>query len=267
MSLELAFGRRDMWSSSGIRELIFGRSSLRSARQPTRYGRSVPDPMRVVLASGGVAEFDALHSACVTAGHVPVAYTVSRSMKPRMPVGAESADSFGRILQALPAGMDLLVPGSGEGLAEAVVGYRPDLMVVYGFNWRLPAPVLRTPTHGAINIHLSLLPRYRGPAPVLPAIRDGATETGLTIHRMDEQFDSGPILVQRGGIPLDARVSPEVPWLRVRPVLIDALTVALNLRYDNLVVDIRRSGPGRLVIDSFGTVRHHPTFRSIPKRP
>jgi methionyl-tRNA formyltransferase len=223
--------------------------------------------MRVVLASGGVAEFDALHSACVTAGHVPVAYTVSRSMKPRMPVGAESADSFGRILQALPAGMDLLVPGSGEGLAEAVVGYRPDLMVVYGFNWRLPAPVLRTPTHGAINIHLSLLPRYRGPAPVLPAIRDGATETGLTIHRMDEQFDSGPILVQRGGIPLDARVSPEVPWLRVRPVLIDALTVALNLRYDNLVVDIRRSGPGRLVIDSFGTVRHHPTFRSIPKRP
>jgi methionyl-tRNA formyltransferase len=125
--------------------------------------------------------------------------------------------------------MDLLLPGTAEGLADALGGYRLDLLVVYGFNWRLPAAVLRTPRSGVINIHSSLLPKYRGPAPVLWAIRNGDAEIGLTVHRMDEQFDRGPILAQRGGIPLDEDVTPQRLWRRVSPVLADVLTVALDL--------------------------------------
>jgi len=105
--------------------------------------------------------------------------------------------------------MDLLLPGTADGLADALGGYRLDLLVVYGFNWKLPAAVLRTPRSGAVNIHSSLLPRYRGPAPVLRAIRNGDAEIGLTVHRMDEQFDTGPILAQQGGIPLDEDVTPQ----------------------------------------------------------
>ncbi|SNT56676.1 methionyl-tRNA formyltransferase [Asanoa hainanensis] len=100
--------------------------------------------------------------------------------------------------------------------------------MVYGFNWKLPASVLRTPRLGVINVHSSLLPRYRGPAPVLWAIRNGDAEIGLTVHRMDEQFDTGPILAQRGGIALGEDVSPQRLWQRVRPVLDEVLTVALD---------------------------------------
>ncbi|MFG1608585.1 methionyl-tRNA formyltransferase [Actinoplanes sp. NPDC049265] len=187
------------------------------------------DSMRVALATFGEEEFSALHAACVDAGHVPVAYVHCRSMKPNSRTDAHAAAATGRIVGALPPGMDLVVPGSAEGLAAALAGYKLDLLVVYGFNWKLPASVLDTPKFGVINIHSSLLPRYRGPAPVLWAIRNGDPEIGLTIHRMNERFNAGPILTQRGGIPLDEDVTPERLWTRIRPVLSDLLTAALGL--------------------------------------
>jgi methionyl-tRNA formyltransferase len=184
--------------------------------------------MRVALATFGAEEFAALHATCVSAGHEPVAYVYCRSMRPKGRVEAHSAAVAGRVLEALPAGMDLLLPGTTEGLADALAGYRLDLLVVYGFNWKLPAAVLRTPRSGVINIHSSLLPRYRGPAPVLWAIRNGDAEIGMTVHRMDEQFDTGPILAKRGGIPLEDEVTPQRLWPRIRPVLSEVLAVALD---------------------------------------
>jgi methionyl-tRNA formyltransferase len=149
-------------------------------------------------------------------------------MRPKDRVDARAAAAIGRIVEVLPAGMDLLLPGTADGLADMLAGYRLDLLVVYGFNWKLPAAVLRTPRSGVINIHSSLLPRYRGPAPVLWAIRNGDAEIGLTVHRMDEQFDTGPILAQRGGIPLEEDVTPQRLWPVIRPVLGDVLAVALH---------------------------------------
>jgi methionyl-tRNA formyltransferase len=185
--------------------------------------------MRVALATFGVEEFALLHAACLEAGHVPVAYVYCRSMKPNSDTESHAAAAAGQIMEALPPGMDLLLPGSSEGLAKALVGYRLDLLVVYGFNWKLPAPVLSTPRFGVVNIHTSLLSRYRGPAPVLWAIRSGDGEIGVTVHRMDERFDTGPILTQRGGVPLDEDVTPELLWPRIRPVLRDLLTTALEM--------------------------------------
>ncbi|WP_432825694.1 methionyl-tRNA formyltransferase [Dactylosporangium sp. CA-092794] len=185
--------------------------------------------MRVALATFGADEFAVLHTTCVEAGHVPVAYVCCRSMKPNSSTDAHAAVAIGRIAEALPRGMDLLLPGSGEGLAAALAGYRLDLLVVYGFNWKLPASVLDTPRFGVVNVHMSLLPKYRGPAPVLWAIRNGDTEIGLTIHRMDERFDTGPVLAQRGGIPLDEDVAPQLLWPRIRPVLAELLTTALDM--------------------------------------
>ena len=73
----------------------------------------------------------------------------------------------------------------------------PDLLVVVAYGQIIPPSVLAIPAHGAVNVHASLLPRHRGAAPVAHAILAGDRETGVTIMRMDEQLDHGPILDTR----------------------------------------------------------------------
>ena len=83
---------------------------------------------------------------------------------------------------------------------EAVAKLRslsPDLLVVVAYGQIVPPSVLSIPKLGAVNVHASLLPRYRGAAPVARAILAGERETGVTIMRMDEQLDHGPILAAR----------------------------------------------------------------------
>jgi methionyl-tRNA formyltransferase len=72
----------------------------------------------------------------------------------------------------------------------------PDLLVVASFGLIIPKWFLGIPTIGAINIHPSLLPRYRGPSPIQWAIRNGERETGVTIMKMNERMDAGDILRQ-----------------------------------------------------------------------
>jgi methionyl-tRNA formyltransferase len=184
--------------------------------------------LRIGLATFGADEFEALHKTCVNAGHVPAVYVYCRSMRPKGAVEAHARSTAGNILEALPAGMGLLLPGDPEDMVHALAGYDLDLLVIYGFNWKLPDGVLGTPRLGAINIHSSMLPKYRGPAPVLRAIRNGDAQIGLTVHRMDSRFDAGPILARQGGIVLDEDVTPERLRERVRPVLTDVLTTALE---------------------------------------
>jgi methionyl-tRNA formyltransferase len=76
-------------------------------------------------------------------------------------------------------------------------GLSPDLLVVVAYGQIIPPSVLSIPKFGAVNVHASLLPRYRGAAPVARAILAGDRETGVTIMRMDEQLDHGPILAAR----------------------------------------------------------------------
>ncbi len=73
----------------------------------------------------------------------------------------------------------------------------PDLMVVAAYGLILPEPVLRIPRHGCINIHASLLPRWRGAAPIHRALLAGDAETGITIMQMAKGLDTGDILLRR----------------------------------------------------------------------
>jgi methionyl-tRNA formyltransferase len=73
----------------------------------------------------------------------------------------------------------------------------PDLIVVVAYGQIIPRSVLEIPAQGVLNVHASLLPRHRGAAPVNRAILDGDQITGVTIMRMDEQLDHGPILASR----------------------------------------------------------------------
>ena len=82
------------------------------------------------------------------------------------------------------------------GWAERLAGLVPDVGVVVAYGQILPGAVLALPRLGCINLHASLLPRYRGAAPIARAILEGETETGLTTFLMDEGMDTGPILRQ-----------------------------------------------------------------------
>ena len=74
---------------------------------------------------------------------------------------------------------------------------QPDVIIVAAYGKLLPPEVLAIPPHGCLNLHPSLLPRYRGPSPVATAILDGATATGVTLMLLDPGMDTGPILAQR----------------------------------------------------------------------
>ena len=80
---------------------------------------------------------------------------------------------------------------------ELLRSLKPDAMVVVGYGKIIPQAVIDIPPHGIVNVHASLLPRYRGAAPVQWAIANGETVTGVTTMRIDAGLDTGDILLQR----------------------------------------------------------------------
>ncbi len=158
--------------------------------------------MRIVLVSYAAEGFAVLHRACEQAGHTPVVYVHGRSLRPRGPSRPGAGAVVSGIVEAIPPGLDLLLPGSTDVLADSLRAHQADLIVCYGFPWRFPTAVLRATRRGGLNVHTSMLPRYRGPLPVHWAIRNGDPEIGVTVHWMDEQFDTGNVLAQEGHIPL-----------------------------------------------------------------
>ncbi|MBI3302064.1 MAG: methionyl-tRNA formyltransferase, partial [Deltaproteobacteria bacterium] len=87
------------------------------------------------------------------------------------------------------------------GVLEQLQSWQPDLIVVAAYGKILPLTILTLPPSGCINVHASLLPRYRGAAPIQWAIARGEAETGVTIMRISEQMDAGDILLQKA-IPI-----------------------------------------------------------------
>jgi methionyl-tRNA formyltransferase len=100
------------------------------------------------------------------------------------------------VVAAVPPGVDVIVSNHPERWAAMLAPLRPDLIISGGFPWRIPADVLALPRLGAINFHDALLPRHRGPNATGWAFRMDDTETGLTIHRITAEFDTGPVLAQ-----------------------------------------------------------------------
>lgn len=100
---------------------------------------------------------------------------------------------------AAEAGIAVVQPArlrDAEALA-AIAEFAPELQVVAAYGQLLPAALLDAPARGSLNVHASLLPRWRGASPVSAAIAAGDAETGATIMLVDETEDTGPILAQR----------------------------------------------------------------------
>ncbi len=130
---------------------------------------------------------------------------------PLTDVSPESDDEPGENVDdiARAAGIPVLLAGSlrRPEVVEAIAAYQPDVIAVSCFTLRVPPAVLGLPRFGCVNVHPSLLPRGRGIDPVFWTLRRGERETGITIHLMDEGFDSGPILLQqRVAVPEGVRL-------------------------------------------------------------
>lgn len=90
------------------------------------------------------------------------------------------------------------------GVLEQLQAWHPDLIVVAAYGKILPNAILDLPPQGCINVHASLLPKYRGAGPIQWTIARGESETGITIMRISERMDSGDILLQKA-IPITAQ--------------------------------------------------------------
>jgi len=99
---------------------------------------------------------------------------------------------------ALEEGLPVLQPETPRGpeFEEALRSLAPDLSVVVAYGHLLPQSVIDLPTAGTLNIHASLLPRWRGAAPIQAALRAGDRETGVSIMRMVKRMDAGKVLLQ-----------------------------------------------------------------------
>jgi methionyl-tRNA formyltransferase len=150
--------------------------------------------MRIVFA--GTPEFavPSLRAAANKAEIVGV-YT-----QPDRPAGRGRGLQPSRVKQeALQRGFEVFQPETlrNETSQAALRALAPDLMVVVAYGLLLPQAVLDIPTYGCWNVHASLLPRWRGAAPIQRAIEAGDTETGVCLMRMEKGLDTGPVLLRQ----------------------------------------------------------------------
>lgn len=110
---------------------------------------------------------------------------------------------------------------------ELLAQFAPDICVVAAYGLILPAEVLQVPSHGCVNVHGSLLPRWRGAAPVQRAILAGDTQTGVAIMRMEEGLDTGPFCVVER-VDIGHKNAPELT-AELATVGAEALVRALDL--------------------------------------
>ena len=117
----------------------------------------------------------------------------------------------------------------------------PDLIVVVAYGRILPRAVLELPRYGCINVHASLLPKYRGAAPIQWAILDGETETGVTIMQMDAGLDTGDMLLVKK-TPIDPEEDLPSLWNRLAELGADALSAAIPTLADGTAARTPQDG-------------------------
>lgn len=146
--------------------------------------------------------------------------------RPDKPVGRGQAIIYSPVKQtALAHNIPVWQPGSlkkPENIATLAL-YSADLYIVAAFGQILPQAVLDQPRYGTLNIHASLLPKYRGVSPISEAILQGDGETGVTIMLLDAGVDTGPILLKKS-IPLSgnettATLTPKLAELGAQALL------------------------------------------------
>ncbi|MDD2766424.1 MAG: methionyl-tRNA formyltransferase [Candidatus Moranbacteria bacterium] len=126
-------------------------------------------------------------------------HIISVVTKQDKPVGRKQEETESAVKKTAQAyNLPLLQPERfDEQTIESIKKLEPDLIIVAAYGKILPKAILETPGFGCINVHASLLPKWRGASPIQNAILSGATETGVTVMLMDQGMDTGDILTQK----------------------------------------------------------------------
>jgi methionyl-tRNA formyltransferase len=153
-----------------------------------------PTGWRIVVISAVLPVAEPLIATLRELGHEPVAWLLARRSakyyeKPQPPWG-DITD------RNAPAGVSLIFARDKHAVAPLLRGLEPDVVLCWGFGWKLPQEALDVPRLGSVNQHPALLPRHRGPIPTAWALREGDGQFGITWHRMDAELDTGAILAQ-----------------------------------------------------------------------
>jgi len=173
--------------------------------------------LRVVFAGNDVWSVPSLRA--LASSRHEVVLTCTRSPRPARrgkgtvptPVAAAATELELPLLE-----VDTILSGDGRMALERSA---PDVLVVVAYGELLPPDILAIPSRGAVNMHFSLLPRYRGAGPVQHALLDGCTETGVTTMLLDEGMDTGPIL---RSLPVAIDLTEDAGTLGARLALLGA---------------------------------------------
>jgi methionyl-tRNA formyltransferase len=204
----------------------------------------------------GTPDFAAACLRAVAAVH-EVALVVCQPDKPAGRGGQLTAPPVKQLAEELA--LPVIQPKSartGE-LRDALAASGAELAIVVAYGKILPKDVLEALPRGCINVHASLLPKYRGAAPIQWAVIDGEAETGVSIMQLDEGMDTGPVLLERR-LPLDASWTSGDLFEQLKPVGSAALLEALELVGQGRAVpreqDHTRATHARMLVKEDGVI-------------
>lgn len=144
--------------------------------------------------------------------------------------------------EAFRLGLRVIQPEKliGSKELEEIIALKADIIVTAAFGQLLPVELLESPLHGCLNVHASLLPAYRGGAPIHQAVIDGQTETGVTIMYMAQKLDAGDIITQKS-IPIEHEDTTGILFDKLsivgRDLLKESLPLILNNKHERIVQD------------------------------
>lgn len=158
---------------------------------------------------------------------------------PDRPSGRGQALSLPPVkMEAQRLGLPVFQPGKAKDpdAVERIAAERPDLIVVVAYGQILPRSILDIPALGCINVHASLLPKYRGAAPIHWAVARGETATGVTIMKMDAGMDTGPMLLVRE-MPISEEDTAQTLFSKLSLLGAEALVEALRRLHEKTLTE------------------------------
>lgn len=128
---------------------------------------------------------------------------------------------------ALEKNLSIFQPEKLKDIKQEIINMNPDMIVVVSYGKFLPKSILEIPRYGCINVHPSLLPKYRGSAPIQWAIINGDKTTGTTIMKMNEKMDAGDIILQKE-VEIDENETTGELWDRLSTISSELLLEAIK---------------------------------------
>jgi methionyl-tRNA formyltransferase len=214
---------------------FFALSQLRSRRYAAVFLQA-KYIMKIIFA--GTPQFAASALSALLEEHQVVAVLT----QPDRPAGRGMRTTASPVKQlALQRGLTVLQPATlkTEEIQRSLAALDADVMVVAAYGLILPKAVLQLPRHGCLNIHASLLPRWRGAAPIQRAILAGDTETGITIMQMDEGLDTGDMLLRKA-CPIGEHDTAQALHEKLAEMGADCILEALRLLGENRLTPVRQ---------------------------